>query len=476
MDLSKNYIPDTVKRIHIIAVCGTAMGSLACMLKEKGFIVTGSDQNVYPPMSDFLEEQGVELQEGFSAENLQYGPDLVIVGNAVRRENPEAVEMVRQGCCFCSMPQALNTFFAKEKAIFVASGTHGKTTTSSLMAWILYKAGYDPTFMIGGILKNFNTNYRIGNGNYIVFEGDEYDTAFFDKESKFFHFDSDVTVLTSVEFDHADIFNDINHIKAVFNKYLEQHKETSHVFACDHDDNITDITANKNCTIERYGKKTDSLWRLGTVVTENRQNRFEVFKGGEKYGDFKTCMPGEHNILNILSVIASSDTLGVSKNVISEALETFKGVKRRQEVRAVINGITVMDDFAHHPTAVRETISALKPFYRKGRIIAVFEPRTNSSRRNIFQDSYPASFDSADIIIISEPVALTNIDESERFSSGQLVADLKKRGLEAYHFDKTEHIVAELKKISRPDDLILIMSNGGFDNIHEKVINILKQR
>ncbi len=473
MDLSKNYIPDNVKKIHIIAVCGTAMGSLACMLKEKGYIVTGSDHNVYPPMSDFLIEQGIELLNGFSESNLHYRPDLVIVGNAVRKDNPESVEMVRQGCHFCSMPQALNAFFAKDKVTFVASGTHGKTTTSSLMAWVLYEAGYDPSFMIGGILKNFNSNYRIGQGNYIVLEGDEYDTAFFDKESKFFHFDSDVTVLTSVEFDHADIFEDLQHVKTVFNKYLEQHKVTSQVFAFDIDENITEITSDKNCNIQRYGRNKQSPWRLGNVQTENKLNIFEVFKGDIKFADFKTPMPGEHNLFNILSVIASADALGVEKSVIGKALETFQGVKRRQEIRGVVNGVTVMDDFAHHPTAVRETVKALKPFYPEGRIIAVFEPRTNSSRRNIFQNDYPESFDSADIVLIREPQVLANIEESERFSSKTLVEDLKKREIESYYFEDTDLIVQYLGKIVKPDDLILIMSNGGFDNIHEKVLNIL---
>lgn len=473
MDLSKNCIPAHIETIHIIAVCGTAMGSLACMLKEKGYKVTGSDHNVYPPMSDFLREQGIELINGFSGKNLDYKPDLVIVGNAVRRENPEALAMVQNGCCFCSMPQALNAFFAKDKVIFVASGTHGKTTTASLMAWVLYEAGLDPSFMIGGILKNFNSNYRIGKGKYIVLEGDEYDTAFFDKESKFFHFDSDITVLTSIEFDHADIFRDLEHIKNVFEKYLVQHKKESRVFAFDCDENISDIVLDKECDIQRYGKTDTSLWRLGKVQTENQVNRFEVFKGDKKLGDFQTPMPGEHNLFNIVSVIASADALGVEKAVIARALESFQGVKRRQEVRGVVDGITVMDDFAHHPTAVRETVKALKPFYPDGRLVAVFEPRTNSSRRNIFQDIYPAAFDASDIVLIREPQALQNLAESERFSSQQLVEDLKKRNIEAYYFETTDSIIQHICQTAKPGDLILIMSNGGFDNIHEKVLNLL---
>ncbi len=473
MDLSKNFIPDKVTTIHIIGVCGSAMGALACMLKEKGYEITGSDHKVYPPMSDFLIEQGVKLIDGFAKKNLSYKPDLVIVGNVVRKDNPEAVEMMDEGLNYCSMPHALNIFFAKDKITFVASGTHGKTTTSSLMAWILFEAGLDPSFMIGGILKNFNSNFRVGNGKYIVLEGDEYDTAFFDKGSKFFHFNSDITVLTSVEFDHADIFDDLQHVKNVFEKYIAQHKKDSLIFAYDCDENISDIITGKQCEIKRYGKDVNSFWKLGKVVTEKQLNKFEVFKGDKKFGDFITPMPGEHNLFNILSVIASADALGIEKSVIAKALETFKGIKRRQEVRGVINGITIMDDFAHHPTAVHETVRALKPFYPDGRLIAVFEPRTNSSRRNIFQDIYPASFDSADIVLIREPQVLKNLSESERFSSKQLVSDLNNRKIEAHYFEDTETIIKCLGDVARPGDLILIMSNGGFDNIHEKVLNLL---
>ena len=470
MDLSRNFIPENVEKIHIIAVCGTAMGALACMLKERGYSVTGSDQKVYPPMSDFLKKKGIDLIEGFDSKNLDYRPDLVIVGNSVRKENPEAVAMIEAGVCFCSMPQAINKLFAGDKITLVASGTHGKTTTSALMAWVLHEAGFDPSFMIGGILNNFNSNYRVGEGNYIILEGDEYDTAFFDKGAKFYHFDADITVLTSVEFDHADIFDDLNHVKDVFTRFVSGHKPESTLLSFDSDENIDPVIAMHPGDTLRYGFEDGSYWRIGNVRTEHKKNTFEVFKSGAFFCSFQTGQPGRHNLLNILSVIGVSDSLGVPMEIIQKAVSSFKGVKRRQEVRGVKNGITVMDDFAHHPTAVMETTKALKSFYNEGRLIAVFEPRTNSSRRNVFQDVYPGSFDDADVILIREAPMLDSIPENERFSSIKLVSDLKKRNKEAIYFESTEAIISWIKDEAIPGDLILIMSNGGFENIHERIL------
>ena len=471
--LSKNIIPDNVKKIHLIAVCGTGMGALACMLKDMDYEVTGSDQRVYPPMSDFLVRKGIFLMEGFGADNLSHRPDLVIVGNAVRKDNPEVVRMIETGLFYCSMPQALNRFAAKGKKTLLVTGTHGKTTTSSILAWILYKAGLDPSFMIGGIVKNFDSNYRIGNGDYFVVEGDEYDTAFFDKGPKFLHFNSSITVLTSIEFDHADIFRDLEHVKQTFGNMIGKIPPANLLIVCDGDENIDSLIKNRDCVTERYGRKEDSSWKLGSVYVKPPWTFFDVIKKGYIFGTFKTKLVGEHNLLNALSVIAVADHLSVPASAISEALETFEGAKRRQEVRGVKKGITVMDDFAHHPTAVRETIKAVKPFYSSGRIIAVFEPRTNSSMRKVFQDIYPVSFDVADIVCISRPPLLDKIPPGERFSSKQLVEDLKSRGKDAHYFDDTQSIIDFLVKESRSGDLILIMSNGGFENIHERLLKAL---
>ena len=472
-DLSKNRIPDNVKKIHLIAVCGTGMGALACMLKDMGYEVTGSDHKVYPPMSDFLAGKGINLLEGYSGNNLSHHPDLVVVGNAVRKENPEAVRMEEMGLCFCSMPQALNRFASAGKKTLLIAGTHGKTTTASILAWILYKAGLDPSFMIGGIVRNFNSNYRIGKGDYFVVEGDEYDTAFFDKGPKFLHFDPSVTVLTSIEFDHADIFRDLEHVKQAFLSLIRKITSENLLMAYDRDENIDALIKNCNCLIARYGKQEDSPWRLGPVSVKPPWTFFDVIKEGSAFGTFKTRLVGEHNLLNALSVIAVADHLSVPSGAISEALETFEGAKRRQEVRGVKRGITVMDDFAHHPTAVKETVKAVKPFYGDGRIIAVFEPRTNSSMRKVFQNVYPLSFDGADIVCISRPPLLEKIPIGERFSSNQLVADLKNRGKEAHYFEDTQSIIDFLVKESKTGDLILIMSNGGFENIHERLLKAL---
>lgn len=483
-----NQIPESVRTVHLIAVCGTGMGALACMLKDLGYTVTGSDANVYPPMSTFLLGKGITIFEGFEAQNLAYGPDLVVVGNAVRKDNPEAVRLGEMGLNFCSMPQALNRFVVGKKKALLVTGTHGKTTTSSMLAWILYVAGLDPSFMIGGILLNFDGNYRLGNGGYVVLEGDEYDTAYFDKQAKFLHFDPDVAILTSVEFDHADIFNDLAHVKKTFQRFINKMSKQNLLIVHDQDDNIDDLLAGKNAdvsdlahspdipnipVIQRYGQKNSSAWRIESPSIIPPWNCFTVFLNNQRFGEFKIKLPGAHNRLNALAAIATADKLKISPHVIADALKTYSGVKRRQEVRGVKNGVTVIDDFAHHPTAVRETIAAIRPFYPQGRLIAVFEPRTNTSMRNIFQEVYPAAFEMADLICIRKPPLLNKIPEHDRFSSKQLVADLKAKGKDAHYFSDTDTIVDFLIDIVKSKDVILIMSNGGFDGIHEKVLKKL---
>ena len=473
MDLSKNRIPDNVKRIHLTAICGTGMGALGSILKDMGFEVTGSDEKAYPPMSEFLSGKGIKIVEGFSEKNVLYGPDLVVVGNAVSKDNPEVVGMHRMGLEFCSMPQAVNRFIAADKKPLVITGTHGKTTTASILTWILHDAGLDPSFMIGGILKNFGSNYRHGNGEYVVIEGDEYDTAYFDKGPKFLHYDPLMAILTSIEFDHADIFRDMDHVKEAFNIFLGNISSQSTLIAFDGDKNISDLINGRSCRVVKYGRNTTALWRLGKVTIKPPWTFFEVLKHHGLFRSFKTRLFGEHNLLNSLSAIAVADQLRIPENTILRAFETFEGIKRRQEVRGQKNGVTVMDDFAHHPTAVRETIQAVKPFYPDGRLVAVFEPRTNSSMRRVFQNIYPLSFDGADIICIRHPSRLDKIPPEERFSSQKLVADLKHREKEAYHFPDTDSIIDFLVAKARPNDIVLVMSNGGFDNIHERLLKSL---
>jgi UDP-N-acetylmuramate: L-alanyl-gamma-D-glutamyl-meso-diaminopimelate ligase len=473
MDLSKNQIPEHVKSIHMIAICGTGMGALAGMLKDKGYKVTGSDQKVYPPMSEFLAGKGIEITEGFHEKNLAYGPDLVVVGNAVSKDNSEVVGMHRKGLYFCSMPQALNRLIMFGKNALVVTGTHGKTTTASILAWILYTAGLDPTFMIGGILNNFKSNYRLGNGEHMVIEGDEYDTAFFDKGPKFLHYDPSIAILTSVEFDHADIFKDLGQVKEAFDAFINGISDQHTLIAFDGDKHIADLVRGKRCQVIQYGRNAKAIWQLGTIAISWPWTFFDVLKHDTIFGTFKTRLVGEHNLLNALSAVAAADRLSIPAETVAAAFKTFEGVKRRQEVRGQKSGITVMDDFAHHPTAVRETIRAVKPFCAGGRLIAVFEPRTNSSMRNVFQNIYPLSFDGADIICIREPSLLEKIPPRERFSSQQLVKDLKGRDEDAYYFTDTDSIIDFLVTEAKSGDLILVMSNGGFDNIHERLLSVL---
>jgi UDP-N-acetylmuramate: L-alanyl-gamma-D-glutamyl-meso-diaminopimelate ligase len=470
MDLRKNIIPNNVKKIHLIAICGTGMGALACMLRDLGFEVTGSDQKIYPPMSDFLSRRRIKVIEGFNEDNISYGPDLVVVGNAVTRQHPEVLKMQNMGLNFCSMPQAVNRFITDNKKRIIVAGTHGKTTTSSIVSWILYKAGLSPSFIVGGILKNFSSNYRLGNGEFVVIEGDEYDTAFFDKGPKFLHYDPFMAVLTSIEFDHADIFKDIKHVRHAFDSFISNISNKGKLYVFDQDDNISDLIKGKKCIVEKYGKDSGSYWRLGSVSIEPPRTIFEVLKQGITFGIFKTRLMGEHNLLNTLSAIAIADSLNIPVDIIAEALETFEGIKRRQEIRGQKKQVTIIDDFAHHPTAVRETIRAVKPFYPDGRLIAVFEPRTNSSMRKVFQDIYPLSFNEADLICIRKPPLLEKIPVDERFSSEKLVHDLNNRGKDAHYFQDTESIIDFLIKETRPGDVVLIMSNGGFDNIHDRLL------
>lgn len=471
--LENNRIPDHVESVHMIAVCGTAMGALACMLKDAGYRVTGSDQHVYPPMSRFLEEKGIRVMTGFDAAHLSHRPDLVVVGNAVSRDNAEVAAISEMALCFCSMPQAVNRFAAAGKRQVLVAGTHGKTTTSAMLAWILFSAARDPSFIIGGILPNFSSNYRTGAGDCIVIEADEYDTAFFDKGPKFLHYRPEAAILTSVEFDHADIYRDLDHVREAFDRFVVNIGPGSLLVGADDDPNVADLIARASCRCWSYGTKANSAWRIGEMSVEPPVTRFQVFKQDVEYGRFQTRMIGVHNLKNALAAIAVADFLDVAPDRIAAGLDSFRGVRRRQEIRGVKRGIVVIDDFAHHPTAVRETIQAVKTHFSRHRIVAVFEPRTHSSMRKVFQHAYAAVFDAADRICIRKPPLLKKVPADQRFSGRQLVDDLNRRGRPATYFEDTDAIIDHLADSSMPGDVILIMSNGGFDNIHERLLNAL---
>ncbi|HMK66602.1 MAG TPA: UDP-N-acetylmuramate:L-alanyl-gamma-D-glutamyl-meso-diaminopimelate ligase, partial [Thermodesulfobacteriota bacterium] len=476
IDLSQNRLPEKVQNIHLMGICGTAMGSLAGMLKEKGFRVTGSDQAVYPPMSTFLDRQGIAVKEGYGPENLNPRPDLVIVGNVITRVNPEAQEMMRLGLPFLSLPQALGHIFLNNKIPLVVTGTHGKTTTASLLASILDQAGLSPGFMIGGILIGYERNYQIGQGPYFVIEGDEYDTAFFDKGPKFLHYRPRYAVLTSIEFDHADIYSDVQSIQKAFSRFLAIIPEDGLLVAHGPDSRIQEILPQAPCPVETYGMERQWNWHLEQIDFQNHGSRFQVYQGDDLFHTFDSPLSGKHNALNFLSLVPILRRLGLSPETIARGLAGFKGVHRRQEVRGIRAGVTVMDDFAHHPTAVRETIQAVKAQNPARRLLAVFEPRTNTSRRNVFQEAYVTAFGGADLILIREAPGLEKIPEEERFSSARLVDDLNRAGQKAYFSPDTETVLTFLSGQLLSGDVVLIMSNGGFDNIHERLLAILSKK
>jgi len=472
MDLSRNRIPEKVKSIHLIAACGTGMGALACMLKDLGKAVTGSDQHVYPPISTFLKEKGINLSQGYSAENLAHKPDLVVVGNAVSKDNPEVVAMHQMEYFYCSMPQAVNKFAGDGKQVVLVTGTHGKTTTSALIAWLLDSAGLDVSFFIGGILANFSSNYKLGKGDYLVVEGDEYDTAYFDKGPKFRHYDPHITILTSVEFDHADIFQDLEHIKSLFTDFFSHLDGQSTLYAFQHDANVQEVAQAAACKLFYYGTNAGD-WSARSIAVEPPWTVFDVYQTKEFWGRLRSPLPGEHNLANVLAAIAVAAQLQIQADTIQAGLASFRGVKRRQEIRGIRNDIVVIDDFAHHPTAVQKTIQAIRGYYPHQRLVAVFEPRTNTSMRNIFQEVYSQAFDDADLICIRQPALLKKIPPGQQFSSKRLVGDLNQRGLIAFYFEDTDRILDYLASEAKPDDVILVMSNGGFDDIHERLLDAI---
>ncbi|MDJ0623418.1 MAG: UDP-N-acetylmuramate:L-alanyl-gamma-D-glutamyl-meso-diaminopimelate ligase [Desulfocapsaceae bacterium] len=469
-----NYSPQSPKTIHIMGICGTGMAALANMLQQAGHTITGSDKQVYPPMSDFLERIGIIPFAGYAESNLDHKPDLVIVGNVITKSNPEAVALADAGIPYLSFPQALAEYFIKQKHSLVVSGTHGKTTTCSLLASTLYHAGLDPSFMIGGIVSEFQSNNRLGNGQYFVAEGDEYDTAFFDKGSKFLHYRPRTAVITSIEFDHADIFTDISQIKASFARFIELLPPDGLIIAHLDDNNVAELVAKAPCRVEGYGYQKQNDWTLVDTKTRDGVTHFDVTYLDQKH-QFSIPLTGRHNCLNSIAVIAVLNELGQSFSTISNCLDKFSGVKRRQEVRGVVNGITVIDDFAHHPTAVRETLDGLKKGYPTKRLVCVFEPRTNTSRRAIFQEAYTKAFNAADLILLREPIPLDNVAKDEQFSSATLAKEINKpEAGKAKSFETTEEILIALNHVLENGDVVAILSNGGFDNIHERLLTLLR--
>ncbi len=453
------------------------MGALAGMLREKGFRVSGSDTEVYPPMSTALEAAGIAIQNGYRAENLAPRPDLVIIGNAVSRHNPEVEAVMAQGIPYLSMPEVLDRFFLAGHTPIVIAGTHGKTTTASLTAWILHAAGLEPSFFIGGVLQNFAKNYGLGKGEPFVIEGDEYDTAFFDKGPKFLHYRPEIAVITALEFDHADIYADLAAIETQVSRFIALLKPDAPLFFCTHYPKLANLVSTSHAELIPYGLKGNAVWTATHVSYGEFGTRFELVRFGESCGIWHSPLSGEHNLLNTLAAIGVAHALSIPDKQIQEALSRFEGVKRRQELRGIANGIAVIDDFAHHPTAVRETLAAVRGRYPKARIWALFEPRSNSSIRDVFQAAYGKSFDAAD------RVAIAPIHRPEKVKDGH-VLDVSSlvHAVNAHHpkgkkvaasYPNTDAIVDAVKAEARSGDVILVMSNGGFDNIHKRLLEAL---
>jgi UDP-N-acetylmuramate: L-alanyl-gamma-D-glutamyl-meso-diaminopimelate ligase len=471
---TKNH--SNVKTIHLIGICGTGMGTLAAMLREVGYQVQGSDENIYPPMSTFLTSRGIPIREGYGAENLDPPPDLVVVGNVIRRDNPEAMATIERGLRYCSMPQALRHFFLNSSQSVVAAGTHGKTTTAALLVWLLTVAGRDPSCLVGGLLANFQQSYRLGRGTYFVVEGDEYDTAFFDKGPKFLHYEPKICVLTSVEFDHADIFPDLEAVENVFSRLVQSIPQDGLLIANSDDPGASRLSQQARCRLVLYGLQNSADFRVESAEFGIGSTRFTVSGPQGFRASFTSPLAGAHNLSNTMAMVALAHDLDLEKETIQKTLTTFSGVRRRQEVRGEPGAVTVIDDYAHHPTAVQATLEALRLFYGGRRLWAIFEPRTNSSKRRVFQERYATVFDGADIVLIKEPPGLDRIAPEERLSAKQLIEDIIDRGIDAHYFPDTDSMLPFILSRVKSRDVLVVMSTGSFDNLIERLLEDLNER
>jgi UDP-N-acetylmuramate: L-alanyl-gamma-D-glutamyl-meso-diaminopimelate ligase len=467
---------DEKKHIHLIGICGTAMASLAGMLKQRGFRVTGSDAAAYPPMSDFLAELGVPVAQPFDARNLEPHPDLVVVGNAMSRGNVELEQVLDHRIPFCSLPQLLHEEFLRGKEVLVVAGTHGKTTTTSMLAWIFHTAGTQPSFLIGGIAENFGSSFHLGPGKHFILEGDEYDTAFFDKGPKFLHYFPDAIVLTSVEFDHADIYKDLDAVETAFKRLVNLIPRRGRIVAFDgvagdavESASLERCVSQAFCPVERYGAGPRAAWRITNLKFESGRTSWTVLHDGRHWADLEFPLAGEYNAWNATAAAALAAGYDISKEEIAAALKTFKSVKRRLEVKAQVSGITIIDDFAHHPTAIAGTLKALRGRYRGARLWAILEPRSNTLRRRVLQADLARSLALADEVIVAGVFRSDAVPENERLELPELAADIQRHGSRARLLRDADEIVQTIAPEMRSGDVVAILSNGGFGGIYEKL-------
>lgn len=454
-----------VRTVHFVGICGTAMASVAAAMSERGFAVSGSDQNVYPPMSAFLAEKKIPVLAGYAEENLRAKPDLVVIGNAISRGNPEAEAALEQKLRYCSLPELLREFFIRGKHSLVVTGTHGKTTTTSLLAWVFEHSGRNPSYLIGGIPNNFSQGARFTGSEFFIIEGDEYDTAFFDKRSKFVHYLPETVIINNIEFDHADIFENLGAIQLSFKRLINIVPRNGMLLANGDDENISPLLNVKHCPIRRFGLGANCELRATNLQLGAGESGFTVERR-----EFRIPMTGELNVRNALAVVACARQYGISDAEIQAAFETFQGVKRRMEVRGVSGGVTVIDDFGHHPTAIRETMRALRVRFPGQRVWAVFEPRSNTTRRRVFQNEITDALGLADGVAVAQVARLEQLRPEERLEPERLIASLERAGKPAYYLPTADAIVEKLGGLVRSGEVICVFSNGGFGGIHDKLL------
>ncbi|MEM1093394.1 MAG: Mur ligase family protein [Bacteroidota bacterium] len=466
---------NSLRSVHLVGICGTGMGALAGLLKEAGYAVRGSDQNVYPPMSTRLAEMDIPVAKGFSADNLTPAPDLVIVGNACTPTHPEAAYARDQGLAQLSMPETLAHFFLQDATSLVVAGTHGKTTTTGMLVHVLRSAGLDPGFLVGGVMVNGNVSYAVGGGKHFVIEGDEYDSAYFDKRPKFMHYVPSSAIVTSMEFDHADIYSDWDDYRAAFEAFAGTVAPDGIMVLCADEAPVRALAVHTSAAVRTYGLDGDWDVTAADITPVEGGQRFTLVVEGTAVASIMLPMSGRHNLRNALAVSAIALHEGVLPMALADGFASFKGMKRRQEVRGEAAGVLVLDDFAHHPTAVRETTRAVRERWPKRRLVAVFEPRSNSSRRKLFETPYGEAFDAAARVLISTPPFRHNDDPSRFMDTDAVVATITARGAAASQHAGADEVLPALLDAVQPGDVVLIMSNGGFGNIHARFLDALSE-
>src|SRR5215831_8134010 len=456
-------VKEAPKSFHFLGICGTAMGAVAVALQERGFKITGSDENVYPPMSSFLQENGIAITEGYRGKNIPADADMVVIGNAMKRGNPEVEAVLNRKLLYLSLPEVLRNFFLRGRHNLVVTGTHGKTTTTALLAWIMEKAGHKPGYLIGGIPKNFGEGARLNDSKYFVLEGDEYDTAFFDKRSKFVHYLPELVIVNNIEFDHADIFNSLDEIKLSFRRLLNIVPQNGMVVVNGDDPNSVEVAKDCLAQMVEVGFSKNCAQQIRGMSYSSSGSRFKL---GEDL--FEIPLVGEFNVHNAAMAATAARFYDVPPVKVASAFKSFSGIARRQEVRGEAGGVKVIDDFGHHPTAIAQTLQALRHRFHGQRLWAVFEPRSNTTRRAVFQQQLPDALKLADGVFIAQVARLEQVPENERLNPVAVVKAISRTGRPAFYEENADAIIARILPMLKPKDVVVVFSNGGFDNIHEK--------